>query len=442
MPIPAGKMNLKFVLCSGFRQAQLGAMSVLPQPLDLAVIGGGASGFFTALQYAKLAAGKRVAIFEKSAQFLQKVRISGGGRCNVTHACFDPRELAKFYPRGARELLGAFHHWQPADTVAWFERRGVTLKAEPDGRMFPDTDSALTIIRCFLDCASQLRIPLYQNHPLSGISRLASGGFALRFAQLAEPVEARAVCLATGSLTGSPLLQQLADLGQPIVPLVPSLFAFNVSDPRLSDLAGVAHPKVGVRRSGGHPAQHGPLLITHRGFSGPAILRLSAWEARALAETQHQFSCNIDWLPDLKPAALVARFAEIRHSQGANLIRNTPIAPIPRRLWERLVDCCDVADLTAWGQLPKPASQRLLEALKSSRFEVTGKTTNKDEFVTAGGIQRDSIDFRTMQSRVTPGLYFTGECIDIDGITGGFNFQAAWTTAHIAATAIAHAPAW
>ncbi|MEI7911929.1 MAG: NAD(P)/FAD-dependent oxidoreductase [Verrucomicrobiota bacterium] len=438
MPIGSGKMNFNFVLSSGTSRAHLAAMNARPPPLDLAVIGGGASGFFTALQYAELAAGKRVAIFEKSAHFLQKVRISGGGRCNVTHACFDPRELAKNYPRGARELLGAFHHWQPADTVAWFKRFGVILKTEPDGRMFPNSDSAQTIIRCFLDRAGKLKIPLYQNHPLIGISRLASGGFSLRFANLADPLEARAVCLATGSLNGSPLLQQLGDLDQPIAALVPSLFAFNVSDPRISDLAGVAHPQVAVRRAGCKPAQHGPLLITHRGFSGPAILRLSAWDARAMAETNHHFPFIVDWLPELKPAALVARFAEIRHSQGAKLIRNTPIAPIPRRLWERIVASCDIADLTPWGQLPKAASQRLLDALKLARFEATGKTTNKDEFVTAGGIDRDAIDFQTMQSRVTPGLYFTGECIDIDGLTGGFNFQAAWTTGHIAATAIAN----
>ena len=431
-------MNLNFMLSSGTCHVQLGAMSDRPQPLDLAVIGGGASGFFTALQYAELTTGKRVAIFEKSNHFLQKVRISGGGRCNVTHACFDPRELAKNYPRGARELLGTFHHWQPADTVAWFKRFGVILKTEPDGRMFPNTDSAQTIIGCFLDRADKLKIPLYVNHQLTGIERLATGGFSLGFTNSAVPVEARAVCLATGSLNGSPLLQQLADLGQPIVALVPSLFAFNVSDGRISNLAGVAHPKVAVRRQGSKSSQQGPLLITHRGFSGPVILRLSAWDARAMAEANHHFPIQIDWLPEIKAAALVARFAEIRHSQGGKLIRNTPIAPIPRRLWESIVACCDVADLTTWGQLPKAASQRLLDALKSSRFEVTGKTTNKDEFVTAGGVERNAIDFLTMQSRITPGLYFTGECIDIDGITGGFNFQAAWTTAHVAATAIAN----
>ena len=412
-------------------------MTAHPAPLDLAVIGGGASGFFAALQYAEMAPGKRVAIFEKSPHFLQKVRISGGGRCNVTHACFDPRELAKNYPRGSRELHAAFHHWQPSDTVDWFARFGVTLKTEPDGRMFPDTDSSDTVIQCFLDRARDCQIPLLPKHPLVGITRLANGHFSLQFENLATPVETRAVCIATGSLKGSPLLNHLKKLEQTIEPLVPSLFAFNVNDPRISGLAGVAHPKVAVRRDGPHPAQQGPMLITHRGFSGPAVLRLSAWEARDLAAANHHFPFLIDWLPEMSADAVKTRFAEIRQNQGAKLVRNTPIAPIPRRLWERLVASCEIADLATWGQLSKTATRALADALKSSRFQAEGKTTNKDEFVTAGGIERHTIDFRTMQSRNTPGLYFVGECIDIDGITGGFNFQAAWTTAHLAATAIA-----
>ena len=217
-------------------------------PLDLAVIGGGAAGFFTALQYAEMAPGKRVAIFEKSGHFLQKVRISGGGRCNVTHACFDPRELAKNYPRGSRELHAAFHRWQPSDTVAWFERFGVTLKTEPDGRMFPVTDCSDSVIQCFLDRARECAVPLFQKHPLVGIERLGNGCFSLKFENLAAPVEARAVCIATGSLKGSPLLTHLKKLEQTIEPLVPSLFAFNVSDRRISGLAGVSHPKVAPSR--------------------------------------------------------------------------------------------------------------------------------------------------------------------------------------------------
>ena len=406
-------------------------------PLDLAVIGGGAAGFFTALQFAEMAPGRRVAIFEKGAHFLQKVRVSGGGRCNVTHACFDPAELVKNYPRGSRELRAAFHRFQPADTVEWFARCGVTLKTEADGRMFPVTDSSETIIRCFLDRAREGGVPLYQNRALTGIVPVAGGGFSLSFDGSESRIEARAVCIATGSLKGSPLLDRLVELAQSMEPLVPSLFAFKVRDPRIEGLAGVSHPRVAIRRVGPHAAQTGPLLITHRGFSGPAVLRLSAWEARDLAAAGHRFPFLIDWLPDLTPAALLETFAEIRRTQGAKLVRNTPVPPISRRLWERIVSCCGIEDAATWGQLSKPATRALLDALKSAHFEAEGKTTNQDEFVTAGGVNRRGIDFRTMESRVIPGLYFAGECIDIDGITGGFNFQAAWTTAHLAAAAIA-----
>ncbi|MBC8127238.1 MAG: aminoacetone oxidase family FAD-binding enzyme [Gloeobacteraceae cyanobacterium ES-bin-144] len=407
------------------------------EPLDLAVIGGGASGFFTALQYAEMAPGKSVSIFEKGGHFLQKVRISGGGRCNVTHSCFEPKLLAGNYPRGSRELLGAFHRWQPSDTVAWFARYGVHLKTEPDGRMFPVTDRSETVIQCFLERAREFGIPLYQKHSLIGIEKLDGGGFSLVFENIAETVNARSVCIATGSLKDSALLRELKKLQQPIAPLVPSLFAFNVTDARLSGLAGVSHPKISIHREGSRLAQHGPLLITHRGLSGPAVLRLSAWEARALAESNHHFKFIIDWLPHLSMEDLKNRFAQIRQQQGAKLVSNTPIAPIPRRLWEGIVIACEIEDHTTWGQLSRFPMFRLLEELKSARFEATGKTTNKDEFVTCGGIERQNIDFRTMESRSVPGLFFTGECIDIDGITGGFNFQAAWTTAHIAAIAIA-----
>lgn len=378
-----------------------------------------------------------MAIFEKSAHFLQKVRISGGGRCNVTHACFDPRELSKNYPRGSRELLAAFHRWQPSDTVEWFARFGVTLKTEEDGRMFPITDCSDTVIDCFLQRAHECQIPLFQNHALTGIERLADGNFSLQFANASAPVIARAVCFATGSLKESPLLSQLKRLEQPTESLVPSLFAFNVSDPRIEGLSGLSHPRVSIRRESSNATQVGPILITHRGFSGPAVLRLSAWEARNLAETNHRFEFVIGWLPELDFEALKERFAEIRREQSAKLIRNTPIAPIPRRLWERIVACCHIDDATTWSHLSKAATNDLIHALKSARFQASGKTTNKDEFVTAGGILRSSIDFRTMESKVIPRLYFVGECIDIDGITGGFNFQAAWTTAHIAANAIA-----
>jgi predicted Rossmann fold flavoprotein len=406
--------------------------------LDLAVIGGGASGFFTAIQYGEMAPAKRVAIFEKGDHFLQKVRISGGGRCNVTHACFEPAEMAKNYPRGSKELRAAFHRWQPSDTVDWFARRGVELKTEPDGRIFPVTDSSETVIGCFLQQAEKSGIALHRKHPLTGISREDDGSFSLQFDNLPDRVSARAVCLATGSLKGNSLLQHLVKLEQTLQPLVPSLFAFNVSDRRISGLAGVSHPHVSVSSGDSTTNRLGPILITHRGFSGPAILRLSAWEARELAAKNHHFPFVIDWLPEMNVGAITALFDENRRTHGAKLVRNSPIPPLPRRLWERIVSCGEIDDQMTWGQLSKTSVRNLINGLKSARFEAEGKTTNKDEFVTCGGIERKTIDFRTMQSRNVPGLYFVGECIDIDGITGGFNFQAAWTTAHIAATDIAN----
>lgn len=407
-----------------------------PPLLDLAVIGGGASGFFTALQYSEFAPGRSVAIFEKGSHFLQKVRISGGGRCNVTHACFDPRELSKNYPRGSRELLAAFHRWQPSDTVEWFQKHGIPLKTEADGRMFPVTDSSETIMDCFLKRAHDSNVALHQKCGLKQIER-NSNGFRLHFENQTPAVDARKVCIAVGSLKESPLLRELEALEESIEPLVPSLFAFNVTDARIADLAGVSHPKVSVRLGRSGTARLGPLLITHRGFSGPAVLRLSAWEAREIAAVDHRFDFIIDWLPDENPEDLKTRFAQNRQHHGSKLVRNSPVPPVSRRLWESIVTSSGIDATTTWAQLSKTTLAQLLENLKSCRFTASGKTTNKDEFVTAGGIKRTAIDFRTMESRRTPGLYFVGECVDIDGITGGFNFQAAWTTAHIAASSMA-----
>ena len=409
------------------------------EPLDFAVIGGGAAGFFAALRFAELRPGAAVAIFEKGARFLQKVAISGGGRCNVTHACFDPSALSAHYPRGNRELRGAFHRWQPADTVEWFERRGVRLKAEADGRMFPITDSSATVIDCFLAEAEKSGVVLQQNHPLRGISAGdADGVFDLDFGPERPRVRARAVCLAVGSLKGSPLADALGAMGLPLVPLVPSLFAFNVTDPRIAGLAGVSHPDAAVRRADGGTPRRGPLLITHRGFSGPAILRLSAWEARELARVNHHFAFCIDWLPEQSPDLVRQWIGENRGRHGASRVRNRRPPQLARRLWESLVDGCGIDAATTWAQLPKPAALALADALKNSRFQAAGKTTNKDEFVTCGGLDRTAVDFRTMASRTVPWLYFAGEVLDVDGVTGGFNFQAAWTTGHLAATAAAH----
>lgn len=378
-----------------------------------------------------------MAIYEQGDRCLRKVSISGGGRCNVTHACFDPAALATHYPRGGRELRAAFHKWQPQDTIAWFERRGVTLKTEPDGRMFPVTDSSETIIRCFLDEAERVGVALHTGHTLRGLTRTEDGAFELDFGPGRPTTRARTVCVATGSLKGSPLADVLRGLDKSIVPLVPSLFAFNVKDPRITGLAGVSHPDVMVRRANGGTARRGPILITHRGFSGPAILRLSAWDARELAALNHHFAFVIDWLPDLSADALRQWLDDNRKQHGTTRVRNRRPAPLPKRLWEALLDFCGIDVTTTWSQLAGAAARRLIGELKGSHFDATGKTTNKDEFVTCGGIDRRTIDFRTMESRRVPGLFFAGEVVDIDGVTGGFNFQAAWTTAHLAASAAA-----
>lgn len=412
---------------------------MISAPLDLAVIGGGASGFFTALRFAEQAPDKRVAIFEQSRQFLQKVRISGGGRCNVTHACHEPGPLSTHYPRGQRELMAAFHKWRPADTIQWFENLGVELKTESDGRMFPVTDSSHTIIDCFMQYADELGIPLYPEHGLKKIESNGAG-FTLHFTKQSDSIHAHKVVIATGSMKNSPLLSQLEALDLTIEPLAPSLFAFNLNEPDLVELAGVSHPAVAIHCKDCKNEQRGPLLITHRGISGPAVLRLSAWKARELASLSHHFPFVIDWLPEVSREDLRGDFEGKRQLDGAKRIKNTTISPIPRRLWELLCSRSGIPQEQTWAQLPKRKLNLLIETLKQSHHEAVGKTTNKDEFVTCGGINRKAIDFRTMESRQIPGLHFTGECIDLDGITGGFNFQAAWTTAHLAATAIAKSP--
>lgn len=407
-----------------------------PTPLDFAVIGGGAAGFFAALRFAELAPGRRVAIFEKGTGYLRKVAISGGGRCNVTHACFDPAALAANYPRGGRELRGAFHRWQPSDTIDWFAKRGVALKTEPDGRIFPVTDSSETIIRCFLDEAVAAGVGLHLSHGLRDMQRDVAGEFILDFGD-ARQIRTRAVCIATGSLKGSGLLDVMSTLALGLEDLVPSLFAFDVDDPRIEGLAGVACPDVMVRVEAGGASRRGPILVTHRGFSGPAVLRLSAWEARELAAVNHRFAFLIDWLPEMPTAAIEEWIDSNRRGHGAMRVRNRRPDGLAKRLWESITTSCGIAEDRTWAQLGKSEMRALIGALKQSRFVAKGKTTNKDEFVTCGGVKRMAIDFRTMRCRSIPGLYFAGEVIDVDGITGGFNFQSAWTTAHLAATAAA-----
>lgn len=413
-------------------------VDVLPdvRPPLVAVIGGGAAGYFAAITAAEANPGAQVSVYEQGRQTLTKVKISGGGRCNVTHHCFDPKELATHYPRGSRELRAAFHRWGPADTIEWFAARGVPLKVEPDGRMFPTTDDSQTIIDCFEQAANKARVRLEKNLGLKSIRSLDTGGFLLEMSD-ARLLRADRVILTTGSLKASPLVRSLEQLGHRIEPLAPSLFAFNLADKRTHGLAGIAVPMAAVRTGRKGSTQKGPLLITHRGLSGPAILRLSAWEARELQALNYHFEIFINWLGDATEADLAEKFADLRRSAGSTLVRKTNLEPLPKRLWERLVEHSGIPDDNTWAQLPKKQEAALIAALTSGRYLVQGKTTNKEEFVSCGGVCLKEVDFRTMESRLVPGLHFAGECLDIDGITGGFNFQAAWTTGRIAGLAAA-----
>lgn len=410
-----------------------------PNHRTIAIIGGGAAGYFAAITAAERDPSAAVTIYESGRRCLRKVRISGGGRCNVTHACFDPAELAGGYPRGARELRAAFHRWQPSDMFAWLGDRGVALKTEPDGRVFPVTDRSQTIIDCLVDAADEAGVMLRTGTGLSGLTVAPDGTFALTLSDGAT-VRADVVCVATGSLDGgsapSAVRDALVGLGHTIEPLAPSLFAFNVSDSRLRGLAGLSVENARVQVLPKSGPQQGPLLITHRGLSGPAVLKLSAWEARAVQRRGYRFDIAVNWLGGASEGTVRERFATRRKSQGAATVAARPFEELPRRLWKRLVSAANVAEDTRWGELTKAGESALIQALVDSRFSVRGKTTNKDEFVTCGGVRLKEVDFRTMESRIVPGLHFAGECLDIDGVTGGFNFQAAWTGGHIAGVAM------
>lgn len=410
--------------------------------LNLAIIGGGAAGYFAAITAAEANPAARITLYEQSKRTLQKVKISGGGRCNVTHSCFDPRDLATRYPRGTRELRAAFHRWQPQDTIDWFAERGVAIKTEPDGRMFPTTDDSQTIIDCFERAARDASVQVRKECGVKNLGPKAP--FTLHLSDDTQ-VAADKVLIAAGSLKASPLTRTLEAQGHSIAPLAPSLFAFNLADKRTHDLAGlsvqnakvslVASPLAAASHAGKAATQTGPVLITHRGLSGPAILRLSAWQARALQAANYHFTIEINWLGDVSENQLREEFTRLR--KGKTQVKTKVFEAVPRRLWERLVETAGIPDTMKWAQLPKDKESALVTELTAGRYAVQGKTTNKDEFVTAGGVSRKEINWRTMESTRIPNLYFAGECIDYDGITGGFNFQGAWTTGRIAGLAMA-----
>lgn len=402
----------------------------------IVIVGGGAAGFFAAITCAEAAPGMEVIVLERGPQFLAKVKISGGGRCNVTHACFDAREFAARFPRGGRALIAPFLQFQASDTVAWFATRGVTLKSERDGRMFPTTDSSQTIMDCLLDAARRAGVQLKTDCGAERVSPNPGGGFELALADGAR-LTCDTLLLATGGCR-TPALGQLAvSLGHALESPVPSLFTFHVAVPWLRELAGISveSVEVSVVETGLH--ERGALLVTHWGLSGPAILRLSAWGARVLHERDYHCILRVNWLPDWSAEQLAREFQTRRESQPARCVVKSTLAPVPSRLWEQLALAAGVAADTRWAGLTRSAQHRLIQQLLRTELPVTGKSLNKDEFVTCGGVCLNEVNFKTMESRICPGLFFAGEVLDIDGLTGGFNFQAAWTTGWIAGRTMA-----
>ena len=401
---------------------------------EIVIVGGGAAGFFAAIAAARANADCKVSLFERSSQFLSKVRISGGGRCNVTHALLDPRMFTTRYPRGERELISPFHRFSADDTVAWFEARGVRLKREEDGRMFPVTDSSQTIIDCLIKEAKEAGVRLFTRKGVETARVRVEGGFDLKFND-GESIACDRLLLATGGCRSIGGVELARSLGHTIEPPVPSLFSLHIPAAWLRSLPGVSVNDVQI--SVEKLRERGPLLITHNGISGPAVLRLSAWGARVLHEMNYRFSLRVNWVPEMNEAELRTEFQSRRQTEPTRRVNNSPISALPARLWENLVSNAGIFPETIWTTLTRAGMNELIQQLRATQLEVDGKSLNKDEFVTCGGVRLREINFKTMESRVTPNLYFAGELLDIDGITGGFNFQAAWTTGWIAVHAMA-----
>jgi predicted Rossmann fold flavoprotein len=405
--------------------------------MQIAIVGGGAAGFFAAIACARANPANDVSIFERGSQFLAKVRISGGGRCNVTNVCSDPVELSEHFPRGRRSLISPFGRFSSTDTVAWFEDRGVKLKVEPDGRIFPTTDSSSTIIDCLLNEAKNAGVRLFSGKGIDRVGLTKEGQFDLQFSG-GGVTQCDRLLLATGgarSLVGARIAQSL---GHTIVPPVPSLFSLHIGTSWIRSLPGVSVPDAEVSVPKTKLRQRGPMLITHQGVSGPVILRLSAWGARVLHDFNHRFTLRVNWLPDLNEREISSRFQSMRQSNPNRQLLNSTLFDLPGRFWEQLVLVAGINKDTRWTTLSREDALSLTELLKRTELEVDGQSLNKDEFVTCGGVDLREVNFKTMESRITPHLYFAGELLDIDGITGGFNFQSAWTTGWIAGHAMAN----
>ena len=397
---------------------------------DIIIVGGGAAGFFTAINIVERNPKLKVAILERGKTVLEKVRISGGGRCNVTHACFVPNDLVKFYPRGEKELRGPFHQFCSGDTIEWFERHGVELKIEEDGRMFPTSDNSQTIIDCFLSATQKLGIQIVTGQSVQSIFKAEN---YWKVETNHETFACQKLIMTTGS--NPKIWDMLNELGHNIVSPVPSLFTFNIKDFRIKDLMGLsAFAKVKVKGSKLEAA--GPLLITHWGMSGPGILRLSAWGARELFDKNYQFTLQVNWLNEVTFEEAMDTLKELKQEHAKKTVSKKSPFELPNRLWESLVIASEIDSERKWADLSKKQLTDLANQLTNGEFHVNGKSTFKEEFVTAGGIDLKEINFKTMESKLHQNLFFAGEIVNIDAITGGFNFQNAWTSGFIVANAI------
>ncbi|SFN97276.1 hypothetical protein SAMN05421741_11553 [Paenimyroides ummariense] len=399
---------------------------------DVIVVGGGASGFFTAINLAEQNPDLRIAILERSNEVLSKVKISGGGRCNVTHACFIPNVLAKFYPRGEKELKGPFHAFCTGDVMEWFSERGVSLKIEEDGRVFPELDNSQTIIDCFLNEAANFNIQIIKQ---TIVQQLSKENDFWKIKTSKDTYQAKQLVMATGS--NVKIWDLLKTVNHSIINPVPSLFTFNIKDDRIKDLMGVSTEMVSLKVKGSTLKANGPLLITHWGMSGPAILRLSAWGARELFDKNYQFQIIVNWTNDFVFDEVLEELMQLKQSNPKKTIIKHAQYGLTNRLWQQLVKASMISEDLIWADVSKKQLVNLAEQLTQSEFNVNGKSTFKDEFVTAGGIDLKEVNFKTMESKLQDNLYFTGEILNIDAITGGFNFQNAWTTGFLAANAIA-----
>lgn len=401
---------------------------------DLIIVGGGAAGFFGAIQACEKRPGLSVVILEKTSKVLSKVKVSGGGRCNVTHACFEPKRLSQHYPRGEKPLRELFKMYQSKNVVDWFEKKGVKLKTEEDGRMFPITDDSQTIINLFLREADNHEIEVNRGKAVVEIKK--QDDYFTLTCQDSTQYKAKKILLAGGGYANPQAYEWIRTTGHTIDKPIPSLFTFNDSQKEFTDLMGISVPNGFVRIVGTKFSQQGPLLITHWGLSGPAVIKLSSWAAEYLHQQHYTFTALVSWIGDVKEETLREKLVLYKTAHTKQRIVGNPMFELPQRLWSKLCTLAEIEDNKIWGDLALKNLNKLLENLMRCKFEIKGKTTFKEEFVTCGGVPLHEIDLQTMQSKLMPNLFFAGEVLNMDGETGGFNFQAAWTTAYVAASTI------